>query len=277
MIRRPPRSTQSRSSAASDVYTRQFLHGEDGPNQVALYGQYLRVIEFLDDKDCTLDQALQATTIDGAKTDILMSVFGNPNPFKGGNKGCAKGKGKAQIDPTLRMVSQAIGTRQSQIYRQKVLTSQTAQQIVEGAREEAALASATPSAAPAVAASSSSGPDVAADHGGTKGAAQGPGGPSGAVGTSSVSKSAGCVSESTATEVPTAARVLGKYETNWASHFGLQDPENRPRSAPAPAQGDYQGGTHGLSPGPHKRKREDVASLCGACCSEPRKLVVCHR
>src|SRR5450756_1064365 len=27
MIRRPPRSTQSRSSAASDVYKRQFLHG----------------------------------------------------------------------------------------------------------------------------------------------------------------------------------------------------------------------------------------------------------
>src|SRR5428012_21487 len=28
MIRRPPRSTQSRSSAASDVYKRQVLHGD---------------------------------------------------------------------------------------------------------------------------------------------------------------------------------------------------------------------------------------------------------
>src|SRR5450756_3168305 len=28
MIRRPPRSTQSRSSAASDVYKRQLLHGD---------------------------------------------------------------------------------------------------------------------------------------------------------------------------------------------------------------------------------------------------------
>jgi hypothetical protein len=154
----------------------------------------------------------------------------------------------------VRMVSKAIGTRQSQIYRQNVLTSQTAQQIVVGAREEAALASATPSAAPAVAASSSSGPDVAADHGGTRGAAQGPGGPSGAVGTSSVSKSAGSVSESTATEVPTAAGVPGRYEIEWAAHFGTQTPENRPQGAQTPAQGYYQGGPMGYAQGPTKGK-----------------------
>src|SRR5450756_2730483 len=32
MIRRPPRSTQSRSSAASDVYKRQNRHGPGGPD-----------------------------------------------------------------------------------------------------------------------------------------------------------------------------------------------------------------------------------------------------
>ena len=34
MIRRPPRSTLDRSSAASDVYKRQVFHRDDGPERV---------------------------------------------------------------------------------------------------------------------------------------------------------------------------------------------------------------------------------------------------
>src|SRR5450756_2066167 len=41
MIRRPPRSTQSRSSAASDVYKRQWQHGDGAP--ASLLGRYERI------------------------------------------------------------------------------------------------------------------------------------------------------------------------------------------------------------------------------------------
>ena len=43
MIRRPPRSTQSRSSAASDVYKRQFLN-----RQYTVWGQVISGMEFVD-------------------------------------------------------------------------------------------------------------------------------------------------------------------------------------------------------------------------------------
>ena len=49
MIRRPPRSTLDRSSAASDVYKRQFLHhvGGRGPQLDAVFAAAARLVEDL--------------------------------------------------------------------------------------------------------------------------------------------------------------------------------------------------------------------------------------
>src|SRR5450756_3144975 len=44
MIRRPPRSTQSRSSAASDVYKRQIMHGLWGMGQM-MFTKYIVVVD----------------------------------------------------------------------------------------------------------------------------------------------------------------------------------------------------------------------------------------
>ena len=44
MIRRPPRSTQSRSSAASDVYKRQTLVGRSALDQVERVGVYTTLL-----------------------------------------------------------------------------------------------------------------------------------------------------------------------------------------------------------------------------------------
>src|SRR5680860_297134 len=66
MIRRPPRSTQSRSSAASDVYKRQ---GENGPDLVEADVMKRRVIAF--DLDGTL--AVTKSTI----TDVMADRLGD--------------------------------------------------------------------------------------------------------------------------------------------------------------------------------------------------------
>jgi hypothetical protein len=153
---------------------------------------------------------------------MLVAIFGHANPFKGGNKGCAKGEGKGKFDPNLRMVSKTIGQGQSRVYKQNVLTTRNAQRMLDGIREESAQMAAAPSAAPAVAASSSSGPDVAAAWRQQSGACR-PSGPGGAVGASSGSVSA-------VTQAPTSAGI------DWASHFSSESPENRPKGPQTPAQ-----------------------------------------
>ena len=69
MIRRPPRSTQSRASAASDVYKRQRLQGwADAQDTFHLYDN-LPVVEFAD--DFALQELLRA----GGIRRYLLHIF----------------------------------------------------------------------------------------------------------------------------------------------------------------------------------------------------------
>src|SRR5450756_1871784 len=75
MIRRPPRSTQSRSSAASDVYKRQLQHRDAPVPQVVALHQPDQLRADLDDRDARVDvQVDGAHQIGGAAGPVLKAA-----------------------------------------------------------------------------------------------------------------------------------------------------------------------------------------------------------
>src|SRR5450756_3214156 len=98
MIRRPPRSTQSRSSAASDVYKRQVLHASIGANilnneDVKFY-RSIGVSEVVADTKLTLGE-LTSRKAD-ADIDVGIEILIHANK-------CYTYLGKCWMSPYIRM------------------------------------------------------------------------------------------------------------------------------------------------------------------------------